>query len=212
MSSSGKTIKLEELMPISDERRSIPLWSYIPTWWAAMIVVMIFAVGFFALHPYGPVNVKQAIVALALASVFCGVLFALNAYPGYKKGIPYSVQVRSSFGVKGGKIATVIRSLPAICWLGIATWAGGLALNVISETLFGFGNKWVYFIVFLIINVLLAVRGITMMKRFNTVGGFILVAMMTFTLVDILAALSHMRLSPTKAPGVMDSGPYLPLV
>ncbi|MCK4827237.1 cytosine permease [bacterium] len=184
--SSQETTKLEELMPISDERRSIPLWSYIPTWWAAMIVVMIFAVGFFALYPYGPVNVTQAIVALALASVFCGVLFALNAFPGYKKGVPYSIQVRSSFGVKGGKIATIIRSLPAICWLGIATWAGGLALNVISETLFGFGNKWVYFIVFLIINVWLAIRGITMMKRFNTVGGFILVALMTFTLVDIL--------------------------
>ena len=186
MSNSEETAKLEDLTPISDERRSIPLWSYIPTWWAAMIVVMIFAVGFFALYPYGPVNVIQATIALALASIFCGFLFLLNGYPGYNKGIPYTVQVRSSFGVRGGKIATVIRSLPAICWLGIATWAGGLAINVITQTLWGFGNEWAYFIVFLVINVFLAMRGITMMKQFNTVGGFILVSLMTFTLIHVL--------------------------
>jgi NCS1 family nucleobase:cation symporter-1 len=188
MSDTAESTKLEDLTPISDNRRSMKLWSYIPVWWAAMIVVMIFAVGFFAIHPYGPLNVTQALVALVLSSLFCGVLFALNAYPGYRKGVPYAVQARSSFGVRGAKIATIIRSLPALCWLGIATWAGGLALNSITQKLWGFGNVWVFYLIFLVINVALALGGIKTMKGFNTVGGFILVAVMTVSLVQVLAS------------------------
>ncbi|MBN1837689.1 MAG: cytosine permease [Spirochaetales bacterium] len=186
MSEATKGAKLEELAPIRDENRVMRLWSYIPTWWAAMIVVMIFAVGFFAIHPYGPLNVTQAIVALVISSVFCGVLFSLNAYPGYREGIPYAVQARSSFGTKGAKIATVIRSIPGIAWLGIATWAGGLAINSITQKLWGFGNVWVFFLIFLVINVLLALGGIKAMKGFNTVGGFVLVGIMTLTLIQVL--------------------------
>ena len=186
MSDTAERTKLEELVPIPDDRRSMKLWSYIPVWWAAMIVVMIFAVGYFAIHPYGPLNVTQAIVALVLSSLFCGGLFALNAYPGYRKGVPYAVQVRSSFGIRGAKIATIIRSLPALAWLGIATWAGGLAINSITQKLWGFGNVWVFYLIFLVINVALALGGIKAMKGFNTVGGFILVAIMTLTLVQVL--------------------------
>ncbi|MBN2324486.1 MAG: cytosine permease [Spirochaetes bacterium] len=193
MSDKTEGTKLEELFPIPDDRRTMKLWSYIPVWWAAMIVVMIFAVGFFAIHPYGPLNVTQALVALVFSSVFCGVLFALNAYPGYRKGVPYAVQARSSFGVKGAKIATIIRSLPALCWLGIATWAGGLALNSITQKLWGFGNVWLFYLIFLVINVALALGGIKAMKGFNTVGGFILIGVMTLTLVQVLLTGEDLR-------------------
>ncbi len=47
MDNNKDSMELEELAPIADENRSIPLWSYIPVWAAAMIVVMMFAVGFF---------------------------------------------------------------------------------------------------------------------------------------------------------------------
>jgi len=187
MSDDKEAKKLEDLAPVGDGSRSIPLWSYIPVWAAAMIVVMMFAVGFFAIYPNGKVNFIQAIVALALASIVCGFLFVLNGYPGYKSGIPYAVQCRSSFGTKGAKIATVIRSLPAVCWYGIATWAGGLALNSLTQTLWGFGNIWLYFIVFLIINVFLAMGGIKTMKGFNTIAGFILLALMTVGLIEVLS-------------------------
>jgi nucleobase:cation symporter-1, NCS1 family len=186
MDNQKSSANLEELMPIPDNERSMSLWSYIPTWWAAMIVVMIFAVGFFAVHPHGPLNVTQAIVSLSLAALVCGVLFALNAFPGYREGIPYTVQLRSSFGINGAKIPGIVRAIPAIFWLGIATWAGGMAINVITNTLWGFGNVWVYFILFLIFNVYLALGGIKTMKVFNTVVGVLLVIMMTITLVLIL--------------------------
>jgi len=186
MDNNKDSMELEELAPVADENRSIPLWSYIPVWAAAMIVVMMFAVGFFAIYPNGKINFIQAVVALALASIVCGFLFVLNAFPGYKAGIPYVVQCRSSFGIKGAKIGTIIRSLPAVCWYGIATWAGGLALNSITQTLWGFGNIWIYFIIFLIINVFLAMGGIKTMRGFNTVAGFILLALMTVGLIKVL--------------------------
>jgi len=187
MSSKETAQKLEDLAPIPDDKRSIPLWSYILTYSSAVIVLMTFATSYFAIYPLGVLNFTQVVVATALAAVAVGLLFAVNAFPGYKKGIPYAVQARSSFGVKGAKIATILRSLPAFAWLGIATWAGGLALNVVAQTLWGLPDlKAFWFIIFLVINAFLAVRGITMMKWFNTYAAFILLILMTVGMVDVV--------------------------
>jgi NCS1 family nucleobase:cation symporter-1 len=184
---SDKNVEeLDTLEPIKDEQRPMSLWSYIPVWWSAMIVVMVFAVGFFAVNPNGPLNLNQAIVSLALASVVIAVLFVLNAFPGYLHGVPFAAQVRSSFGTKGANIATIARSIPAIFWLGIATWAGGVAINTITQTLWGFGNSWVYFVLFLILNVILALGGAQVMKIFNSIAGWVLVGLMTITLITTL--------------------------
>ncbi len=180
--------KAEDLAQIADDKRSIPLWSYIALWWSSLVVVQAFAVGFFGVHPHGPLNIRQAVVASALSSIALGILFALNCIPGYKNGIPYALQARSSFGTRGAKIATVIRSLPALAWYGIGNWIGALAINSITETLWGFGNPWIYFFIFLVVQTLLALRGITVIKWFNTIAAFIVSILMAVTLLEVFRA------------------------
>lgn len=185
MSNKGNA-KLEELGAISDENRSIPPWSYIALWWSSLIVVQAFAIGFFGVYPQGKLNVTQALVALIGSAVVLALLFTWNSFPGYKRGIPFAVQARASFGVRGAKITTVLRALPAFAWYGIGNWIGALAINAITQRLWGFGNTWVYFILFLIIQTFLAIRGIKMIKYFDTVAAFIVAILIGYTLITIV--------------------------
>jgi len=183
--SNEESHKAEDLSRIEDDKRSIPLWSYIALWWSSLIVVQAFAVGFFGVHPHGPLNIRQAIFASAFSAIALAILFILNCVPGYKKGVPYAVQSRSSFGARGAKIATIIRSLPALAWYGIGNWIGALAINSITQTLWGFGIPWLYFVIFLIVQTLLALKGITVIKWFNTVAAFVVAILMAVTLVEV---------------------------
>ena len=184
--SNNENAKLEELGAISDENRSIPPWSYIALWWSSLIVVQAFAIGFFGVYPQGKLNVTQAFVALIGSAVVLALLFTWNSFPGYKRGIPFAVQARASFGVRGAKITTVLRALPAFAWYGIGNWIGALAINAITQRLWGFGNTWVYFILFLIIQTFLAIRGIKMIKYFDTVAAFIVAILIGYTLITIV--------------------------
>jgi NCS1 family nucleobase:cation symporter-1 len=186
MGKSEHDTKLEELGAIPDDRRSIPLWSYIALWWSSLIVVQAFAIGFFGVYPQGQLNVTQAFVALICSAIVLALLFSLNCFPGYKAGIPFAVQARSSFGVRGAKITTVLRALPAFAWYGIGNWIGALAINAITQRLWGFGSPWVYFIIFLVLQTYLAIRGIKMIKYFDTVAAFIVAILIGYTLFTIM--------------------------
>lgn len=179
-------VKLEELHAIPDDKRSIPPWSYIALWWSSLIVVQAFAIGFFGVYPQGQLNVTQAFVALIGSAVVLALLFTLNCFPGYKGGIPFAVQARSSFGIRGAKITTILRALPAFAWYGIGNWIGALAINAITQKLWGFGSPWIYFIVFLVLQTYLAIRGITMIKHFDTVAAFIVAILIGYTLLTIM--------------------------
>lgn len=182
-------VELEDLEPISEEDRSMGLNTYIPMWWSSLIVIQMFAVAFFAVHPHGVLNVYQAVLATFLGGgVILSTLFALNGFPGYRRGIPYAVQVRSSFGIRGAKLATLLRIIPAIAWLGIGNWIGALAINTISTTLLGVGNVWIFFVGFTILNAALALGGIHSIKWFDSIAAVIIVILMVYTVVTILRA------------------------
>ncbi|WP_272913462.1 cytosine permease [Halococcus sediminicola] len=130
----------EGLDPIPDDQRSMSLSHYIPVWWASFIIVQGFATAFFAVYPQGPLNVVQATVAMIIGAVTSAVFFVLNGRWGYEKGIPFVAQSRAAFGTRGAIIPNLVRLLPAIIWLGIGNWIGALAIQSITQTLWGVGN------------------------------------------------------------------------
>ena len=75
---------------------------------------------------------------MLLAGLTCVVMFSLNGEAGNKYGIPYLIQSRASFGMRGSKIVEFLRALPAIAWYGIGTWIAALSLDGILKTLTGF--------------------------------------------------------------------------
>lgn len=64
-------------------------------------------------------NLWQTIAAAIVAIAIISTIFALNDRLGYREGIPYVVQLRMSFGIKGTVISSLLRGIPAIVWYGI---------------------------------------------------------------------------------------------
>lgn len=176
----------EDMSPVSPDNRSMKLFQYIPLWWAAVIVVQSMAVAFFAIHPQGELNLLQVIVASLIGTLILGLLFFLNGFPGFEEGIPFAVQTRSAFGIRGAVIPNYLRAIPAIVYLGIGNWIGALAINTITTTLWGFGSLRVYFVLFALLNLALAWSGIESIAWFDSLSAIIIVALLSYTAYVIL--------------------------
>lgn len=66
----------------------------------------------------GTLTVAQAIIAMCIGCLVIAVALAIIGECGHEYGIPFTVQLRSSFGTTGVKIPGVLRGLPAIVWFG----------------------------------------------------------------------------------------------
>jgi NCS1 family nucleobase:cation symporter-1 len=55
----------------------------------------------------------------------------ISGHAGTKYGVPFPAFVRSSFGIMGAHVPSVMRALIACGWFGIQTWIGGSAIHEI---------------------------------------------------------------------------------
>ena len=189
MADDNAAQQADSLEPTSATNRVFTTGSYVLMWWSSLIVVQAFALGQGFLPPNGSLNLTQAIVVMVVAAVASVVMFSLNGEPGLRYGIPYSIQARSSFGIRGSKIVELLRAVPAIVWCGIGTWIGALSLDGIVTKLTGTpwpAGKYVYFVALQVVQTMLAYRGIRAMKWFNVSCSVIIGAIMLYMLVHIV--------------------------
>lgn len=182
-------IELTDSLHPTSEHRVFSGVSYVLMWWSSLIVIQAFILGQSFLPPIGQMNLVQAMVILVFAAIAFVVMFSLNGQAGLKYGIPYSIQARMGFGLRGSKIVEFMRAFPAIIWFGIGTWIAALSLDGILNSLVGFTAPWAKFLYFLILQALqvgLASRGIRTMKWFNATSSIVIAGVMTYMLVHIL--------------------------
>ena len=130
----------KDLLPTT-ERISNRL-SYFCMWLCGCVVIGTFTAGS---SVFGVLNLTQSIVAMLLGNIGIAIALVLNGRAGHTYGIPMTVQLRTSFGIGGARIAGLIRAVPALIWFGFQSWVGGEALNLVLKTLFGFDNVMWYF-------------------------------------------------------------------
>jgi NCS1 family nucleobase:cation symporter-1 len=179
----------DSLAPVRSDARIFSTGSYILMWWSSLIVIQAFVLGQGFLPPNGSMNIFQAFLVMFLAGLVAVVMFSLNGDAGNRYGIPYLIQSRASFGIRGSKIVEILRALPAIAWYGIGTWIAALSLDGILKTLVGFTAPWTTFTYFVLMQAAqtwLAWGGIRSMKRFNVSGSVVIAAVMIYILVHIV--------------------------
>jgi nucleobase:cation symporter-1, NCS1 family len=175
-----------DLAPVPIQRRTWTTYNYMALWigMAHNIPTYLLASGLVALG----MAWYQAILTIALANVIVLIPMLANSHAGTKYGIPYPVFARASFGVFGANVAALLRAGVACGWFGIQTWIGGSALYVLAGTLLGSGwtnaapiaghpvTQWLSFVIFWALNVLIIVRGMNAVRRFeNWAAPFVLV-------------------------------------
>ncbi|KAL2923700.1 Purine-uracil permease NCS1 [Bienertia sinuspersici] len=70
----------------------------------------------------------QGIATVVAANLILLVPLVLTGEPGVRYGIPFPVLARSSFGIRGAHVPTLLRALVGCGWYGIETWIGGEAI------------------------------------------------------------------------------------
>jgi len=176
----------QDLAPVPIKRRTWTTYNYMALWigMAHNIPTYLLASGLVALG----MAWYQAILTIALANIIVLIPMLANSHAGTKYGIPYPVFARASFGVFGANVAALLRAGVACGWFGIQTWIGGGALYALSGKLFGAGwtnsavfagqhwTLWLSFAVFWVLNILIIMRGMDAVRRFeNWAAPFVLV-------------------------------------
>ena len=152
---TGKYANID-LLPIPPERRKWRYFTFISIWLNMSASIPTLMLG--ASLIIAGFDIVSAVIIIAISSFIMGLIASLNAQPGTKYGIPYSVQARAAFGIRGAQIPNLIRAIVAAGWVGIELWIGGLALDALIRLLYSnWANLpyhiWYCFAAFLVINI-----------------------------------------------------------
>jgi len=192
----GSPLYNEDLAPVPLARRTWTTYNFAALWigMAHNVATWTLAAGLIALG----MNWLQAIITIALANALVLVPMVLNGHAGTKYGIPFPVFARAAYGTVGANFPAVLRGLVACGWFGIQTWIGGSAIFALFGVLAGEGwtnasqiggyawTQWLSFFLFWALNMLIIVRGMETIRRFeNWAAPFVLVVA-TFLLVWML--------------------------
>lgn len=134
-------------------------------------------------------NMMQTFVAAIIAIGIISTIFALNDRVGYRTGIPYVVQLRMSFGVKGSVVSSLLRGIPAIVWYGFQSWIGATAINEIAKifTHGSFDNAFVCFIILQVIQIALSLHGFHAIKWVESLVSVVIMTALVYVLYMLLA-------------------------
>ncbi|MGO4530778.1 NCS1 family transporter [Paenibacillus sp. 2TAF8] len=127
-------------------------------------------------------NVFQTFVAAMIAIGIISVIFAINDRFGYRTGIPYVVQLRMSFGIKGSIISSFLRGVPAIVWYGFQSWVGATALNEIVKVLSGggFDSIPICFVLLQAVQIVLSLYGFHAIKWVETLASVVIMLALVY--------------------------------
>jgi NCS1 family nucleobase:cation symporter-1 len=184
----------DDLAPVPIAKRTWTTYNYVALWigMAHNIPTWGLAAGLVALG----MAWYQAIFTIMVANIIVLAPMLLNSHAGTKYGIPFPVFARASFGVFGANLPALLRAGVACGWFGIQTWIGGGAIFVVVGAIFGadswwttakplniafFGDtiawtQWLSFAVFWALNIIIILRGMDAVRRFeNWAAPFVLI-------------------------------------
>jgi allantoin permease len=119
-----------DLLPTKSEARTWKAGHFFSIWMGSVHNVPSYVTigGFFALG----MSIWQVFLVIMFSSLLLAVMMVLNGHAGSKYGIPFSILLRSSYGIKGSLFPGVLRGIiAAIMWFGLQTYAGSLAVTIL---------------------------------------------------------------------------------
>lgn len=174
---AGSRYSNEDLAPVPMSRRTWTTYNYTALWvgMAHNIPSWTLASGLIAIG----MGWQMAVFTVVLANLIVLVPILLNGHGGTKYGIPFPVLVRTAFGLRGANLPALVRAGVATAWFGIQTWIGGEAIFLLAGKMLGPGwagaaevgghpwTMWLSFLLFWLLEILIIVRGMNAVKRFE---------------------------------------------
>lgn len=151
----------KDLIPTEINERVVK-WQDLTWLWLGMAAQM----GVFLLGAsfVGRLTFLETMAAILIGSLGSIVILVLIGDIGIEHGINYSTFVRAPFGYIGSYLPMLVRAIAGICWFGIQTYFGSIAIDFIVIHFTGYSNIPLWFFIFGIIQVLITAKGIKGIK------------------------------------------------
>ncbi len=172
----------EDLAPVPPSKRTWTKWNLAAIWVGMAVCIPTYLLASYMIKT--GLSWIEALIIIGVANLIITVPMVLNGHAGVKYGVPFPVIGRSSFGIKGIHIPSVIRGIVACGWFGVNTWLGGMAIYsifiAISNTDAAVGlsfGQFVSFGIFWLINMFFIWKGTESIKWLEEYSAPILIVM-----------------------------------
>lgn len=179
---SNSPLYSEDLAPVPSSKRTWSKWHLAAIWVGMAVCIPTYLLASYMIKT--GLNWYEALIIIGLANLIITIPMVLNGHAGVKYGVPFPVIGRSSFGIKGIHIPSVIRGLVACGWFGVNTWLGGMALYSIFIAISGTDaatglsiGQFVCFGIFWLINMYFIWKGTESIKWLEQYSAPILIVM-----------------------------------
>jgi NCS1 family nucleobase:cation symporter-1 len=165
----------EDIAPTKASQRTWTKWNVASLWVGMAICVPTYLLGGILTAGFG-LSVSEALWTIFVANIIVLIPLTLNAFPGTRYGIPCPVVLRASFGIIGSNVPSLIRALVACGWFGIQTLFGGIAIDILFDTLIpGWSNLEgagvvIGFFIFWVANIAVVIRGSESIKHLEALA------------------------------------------
>ncbi|MEZ5009208.1 MAG: NCS1 family nucleobase:cation symporter-1 [Chitinophagales bacterium] len=166
---SASDLYSEDLAPVPANKRTWNVWHLSALWVGMAVCIPTYLLASYMIGD--GMTWLESLIIIGLANLIITIPMVLNGHAGVKYGVPFPVIGRSSFGVNGIHIPSIVRALVACGWFGIQTWIGGLAIYAIFCSVTGIENtialnagKFVAFGIFWFMNMYFIWKGTESIK------------------------------------------------
>jgi NCS1 family nucleobase:cation symporter-1 len=165
----------DDIAPTKASQRTWSKWNVASLWVGMAICVPTYTLGG-VLTAYFGLSVSEALWTILIANVVVLIPLTLNAFPGTRYGIPCPVVLRSSFGIIGSNVPSLIRALVAGGGFGVQTLFGGIAIHLFLSAMFdgwaalGGTGEVLGFFIFWIANITVVIRGSESIKHLEALA------------------------------------------
>jgi len=184
-----ESVDSPDLLPTKKDARTWKFEHFFSIWMGSVHNIPSYVTigGFFAIG----LSIWQVFSIIIISSILLAAMMVLNGHAGGKYGIPFSILLRASYGIKGAVIPGVLRGVVvAIMWFGLQTYAGSIAVSILIGKFWPryllLGGDWSFlglnlpnllsFVVFWVINILFIFTGMdTLGKLTKLVSPFVFV-------------------------------------
>ncbi|WP_052172595.1 NCS1 family nucleobase:cation symporter-1 [Psychroserpens jangbogonensis] len=132
---SASSLYSDDLAPVPSSQRTWSKWHLAAIWVGMAVCIPTYLLASYMIK--SGLNWYEALIIIGVANLIITIPMVLNGHAGVKYGVPFPVIGRSSFGIKGVQIPSVIRGLVACGWFGVNTWLGGMAIYSIFIAISG---------------------------------------------------------------------------
>ncbi|XP_047338858.1 purine-uracil permease NCS1 [Impatiens glandulifera] len=184
----------EDLLPTTPAQRTFSGWEMASLWIGLVVGVPSYYLAG-SLVDLGMAWWQGIGTVVAANLILLGPLI-LTGHPGVKYGISFPVLARSSFGIRGAHVPTLLRALVGCGWYGIESWIGGEAIflllpkfikeSSISKSLDWLGTsplEFTCFMVFWVAQLTLVWKGIDGIRELEKYSAPILILLTSCLLI-----------------------------